>query len=289
MERVSVDIFKYKDFRKYIKDYYTANSGADSRFSYQFLADKGGFDNRVLVYRIIENKSRKLSAENCVRLSKAFNHSPQEAEYFGYLFDLDQIKNEEKRSAIEKKMREITDRRNVRIRMVKKDKDHEAFYAELHHSVMRALIEINRPFRDAYEMLCRQSMLPITARQARESIELLERIGLVEKDDAGIYRIKTEENIKTSREYTQKYKDNLNMKYMDAVKMLIRQHTPSTAKILKSKVVGISENTYKEICGMAEEFGNKVDSLVQNEKKSDRVYFYQFSFIPLTKSGSTGA
>jgi len=288
MKRVSVDIFRYNDFRTYIKDYYEANSRADSRFSYQFLADKGGFDNRVLVYRIIENKSRRLSAENCVKLSNAFNHTPQEAEYFGCLFELDQIANEEKRSAIEKKMREMIDRQNVKIRMIRKDKDHEAFYAELYHSVIRALIEMNHPFRDEYEKLCRQLLLPVSEVQARESVELLERIGFIEKDDCGVYRIKTEENIKTSREYTQQYKDDLNMKYMDVIKVLIRQHTPSTEKLFKSKVIGISEQTYHEICRMAEEFGSRIDSLVQNEKKSDRVYFYQLSLIPLTSNDAEG-
>ncbi len=289
MKRVAIDIFGYTNFRKYIKDYYEMNSRVDSRFSYQFLADKGGFDNRVIVYRIIENKVKKLSTEYCIRLSKAFNHTLREAEYFGYLFDLDQIKNEEKRLAVEKKMREITDGNNVKIKMIKKDKCHEAFYAELYHSVIRALIGITYPFKDEYAQLCRRSLLPITENEARESVELLERIGFIDKNDDGTYKLITEENIKTSREYTQKYKDDLNMKYMDVVKMLIRQHTPSTAKLFKSKVVGISEHTYREICTMAEEFGNKVDRMVQNENSSDRVYFYQFTFIPLTKIDSSGS
>ncbi|MBN1578706.1 MAG: TIGR02147 family protein [Chitinispirillaceae bacterium] len=286
MERIKIDIFNYESFRKYIKDYYEVNNRADPKFSYAFLADKGGFDNRVLVYRIVENKIKRISAEHCIMLSKAFNHTPREAEYFGYLFELDQIKSEEKRSAIGKKMRAIIDGQNVKIRMIKKDKDHEAFYAELYHSVIRALIEIVHPFKEEYERLCGMSLLPVTEMQARASVELLERIGFIEQDADGIYKIITEGNIKTSREYSQKYKDDLNVKYMEAAKELIRHHSPATRKIFKSKVIGISEPTYREICRMTDEFQNKIDVLVQNEKATDRVYFYQFIFIPLTKSNA---
>jgi len=287
MKRVSIDIFTYKNFRKYIKDYYNANNAVEPAFSYQFLADKGGFDNRILVYRIIENKLKKIATEYCINLSKAFNHTPQEAEYFSCLFDLDQIRNEEKRYAIKKRMNEIIDSRNIKVRMVKKDKDNETYYAELYHSVIRALISIIYPFKDEYKQLCELMLLPVTEKQAHESIDLLERIGFIRKNTSGAYEICTEENIKTGREYSQKYKDILNLKYMEAARKLIERHTPRTPKIFKSKVIGISEHTYHEIQKLTDEMIDRINILIQNEQMADRVYMYQFTFIPLTERYSS--
>lgn len=286
MKRVAIDIFTYNNFRKYIKDYYDANNAVQPAFSYQFLADKGGFDNRILVYRIIENKLKKIATEYCIKLSKAFNHTPQEAEYFSCLFDLDQIRNEEKRCAIRKRMNEIIDSRNIKVRMVKKDEDHETYYAELYHSVIRALIGFIHPSKHESKQLRGLLLLPVTEEQVCESISLLERIGFIREDTSGAYEICTEENIRTSREYSQKYKDILNLKYMEVARTLIERHIPTTPKLFKTKTIGISDHTYREICRLTDEMINKIDILVQNEQEADRVYMYQFTFIPLTKSHS---
>ena len=62
-----------------------------------------------------------------------------------------------------------------------------AFYQKWYHSAIHALLSIYE-FRGSYRELASIMTPSITAKQARESIQLLTKIGLVRRDEDGVYR-----------------------------------------------------------------------------------------------------
>ena len=77
-----IDIFKYTDFRNYLKDYFEEERKKKPRvITYEYLAGKFGFKSRGFFYNVLK-KNSKISKNSCVCISKGIKHSSDEAKYF---------------------------------------------------------------------------------------------------------------------------------------------------------------------------------------------------------------
>jgi uncharacterized protein (TIGR02147 family) len=86
------EVFEYTDYREYLNDYYVEQKSQKTHFSYKYLANKAGFKNKGFVYNLM-NGSKKISKSSIFKLSKALNHTRQEAEYFENLIAFNQAKS----------------------------------------------------------------------------------------------------------------------------------------------------------------------------------------------------
>ena len=280
---MKIDIFNYEEHHRYLKDFYAENKRVNpTGFSYAFLARKGGFLNEDSVFTIFNNTDTLLPVGHCIRLSKALDHTEKEAEYFRCIVALSQTNDKNEKHFFKKMRMRIIDENTTRTEML--GKNQVEFYAEWYHSVVRALIGISN--NSTCEQLGRKLLLPVTESRLQESVKLLSRLGLIKKDNDGNLFIATEKNIKTGLDISLQEKRRFHLQYLKLVEDVLLLNHCEPEKV-SSHVIGISEKNYEKICRYTDELKKKINYLIENEEKPERVYLYQLIFIPLTKKCST--
>ncbi|HWU44172.1 MAG TPA: TIGR02147 family protein [Bdellovibrio sp.] len=93
------EIFRYFDYRLFLKDYFTHLSAKDKKYSMRWIAQRAGLKSPQLLTMILKGE-RKLSVENAQLLSLGLNLSEKEEEYLLVLLELESAQYKEKQLEI---------------------------------------------------------------------------------------------------------------------------------------------------------------------------------------------
>ena len=272
-----ISVFNFTDFREYLQYYFKEKKRSNRHFSYQLLAQKAGFTNRGFLYNIIKGK-KSLSKTHCYKLSQALGHSKNEASYFENIVAYAQAKNAEEKAHFLEEALNIQSETRVKVHIIRQDQFE--YYSKWYHSAIRALIDVF-PFKDEYEEFARMLMPKVTTVQFRKSIELLERLELIKKNDDGVYRL-TEKSIWASDEVSRTAIDRFHIESTDLARNAII-HKKYENRSIMSLTVSISQKAFKYICGEAYEFRNRIIDIVDKDDDPDQVFQYQLFFFPLSR------
>jgi uncharacterized protein (TIGR02147 family) len=277
-QRLMANITDYTDYHLYLQKIYNDKKERNPAFSYEVFARLIQDIPRAFLFNIINGK-RKLPLLLCYRFSNALHHTKSEAEYFENMVRYcDWAKNDEERAYYYERMMQgksatITSAYQLR-------KDQYEYFSKWYHSAVLGLIALY-PFKEDYAQLCQKLFPPITKAQAKKSVLLLERLGLVEKGAGGIYNV-TSKKIKAGDDISHAARRRLHFEYCDLAKNSTIKLDPALHDF-SSLTLGISERTYEIILKESRVFKDRISELANNEKNADRVYQYQFNFFPLTK------
>src|SRR6185369_10250380 len=139
-----------------------------------------GFSSPGFFANVLSGK-KDISLKLAIKFAELFKLGRKEREYLETL-----VLFNKSTGASEKK--EYLDRLlALRGTSVKKVEAHQwEYFEKWHHAVVRELIAI-KPFRGDFRALAAMVNPPITVAEARKSIELLERLGLIRKAEDGAY------------------------------------------------------------------------------------------------------
>jgi len=93
------EIFRYFDYRLFLKDYFEFLSKKDRKYSMRWIAQKAGLKSPQLLTMILKNE-RKLSTENAQLIAHALGFSEKEEEYLLILLELESASHKEKQLEI---------------------------------------------------------------------------------------------------------------------------------------------------------------------------------------------
>ena len=263
-----VSVFDFNDnFRDYVKKVME-----ERQLSYRALASKVGVDVRMI--HDIVNKSKHLSLTNALKFSSALKHNKNEKEYFVQLVHLTQSKNKVEtdfcRDQMQKIKSEADDSHPVIV-------DKYEYYSTLHHSVIRSLVVLSS-FKDDYERLGNSLTPPISAEEAKQSIQLLERLGLIRKNKNGDYHLN---NVNILANISSEGKKRFHRECSEIIKKQIFYCYPNDCQI-NNATLAMSGKTYKIVCDELRTLYEKLFKLVKNDKQADRVYQCQLAIVPLS-------
>ena len=274
------NVFDYSDFREYLADYYADKKKDNPRYSYQTIANKAGINNKGFIYNIIKGKKALLNS-NIKKISAALGHTRFEAEYFEALVTFNQARDATTRKILFEKMNAVKNmgKRKSAAQVLRQDQ--YEFYSNWYHVMVRMVIGIY-PFSDDYRWLARMIDPPITAAQAKHSVRLLERLGLIKKGADGMYEISTL-NLTTGRDVTSIAFQNFHLACNELAKQAFTKF-PSDVRSMTGLTLGISDEGYDRICAEIQEFQTKLIEIANADKNVDRVYQLSFNFFPTSKS-----
>ena len=92
------DIFRYLDYRSFLRDWFDARKAANPRFSHRVFARRIGQKSPSLLADVIARR-RNLTPEYVSLFSKAVGLSAEEARFFTCLVELDQASTTDDRNA----------------------------------------------------------------------------------------------------------------------------------------------------------------------------------------------
>lgn len=274
-----MNVFDFTDYRKFLEDYYEQKKSTDSSFSYQLMSERAGL-NKGFVYNVIKGK-RKLSKSNLLKICGAIGLNKTETDYFENLVGFNQAKSlNEKKHYFDKLNRyKYKDKTKTEIQLIRKDQ--YEFYSTWYHSAVRSIIDMYK-FNGNYAWLARMVHPSISVKQAKHSVELLTKLGIIQKQKNGFYEI-SDKNITTGKEITGLAIQNFHSECADLSKKAI-QDLPKDERNITGLTMGISQSTYSRICEKILKFQNQIAEIVNEDSCADRVYQLNFHFFPMSKT-----
>lgn len=269
-------LFAYTDYRQYLKDWYEEKKQANKHFSFRLLADRSGFKARDYLLRVMRG-DRNLSLAGAEKLSGFFGFSEKQKEYFKTLVQFNQAPNTLEKESAWRRLSEIQKYgAHQKLRH-----DQFEYYSSWYHSALRSLLPVV-DFRDDWEKVGRALDPPITAKQAKASVDLLIRLGLLERDARGRYSV-SQAAVSTGDEIASLAVAGFHKSAMDLVRRSIDRH-PSPARDISGVTMSISREGFVRIKSEIRAFRKKIMAIASEDREEDMVYQLNMHLIPLTKN-----
>lgn len=272
MNKQSPNIYDYNDFRKFLADFQEFHYATDKTYSKSTLSKRLGLPNtRSYFSDVLKNK--KVTSVFIDRFIQILKLKKDQAQFFRILVLFNQAETLDEREIY---FHQLIGLNRTPKRLM--EKNVYTYYQNWYNGVIRALLHIH-DFKNDYKELAKKVYPPITAKQARDSIDLLVKLNLISRDSRGFYK-PTEKSIATADgvkdELIKQYQlSSLQMGTMALLKNTLLRQSMST------NVISISPEGLKRLEKKITQFRAEVRSLVhKDEKPADRVLQLAIMLFP---------
>lgn len=180
MDRI-IDIFQFTNFRKYLDEYQAARVLTDPGFTRAGACVLLGLPRTRSYYNDIV-KGKKLSSRMIPKFVEVLGLNKKEARYFETLVNLDQAKTATERNAFfEELLKQHPDSHRIL------SEDAYEYYNHWYNSVLFTALEVV-DVSDDLEPIQKLIFPKVSVGTLKRSLELLERLGFVRKNEKGFWK-----------------------------------------------------------------------------------------------------
>ena len=277
-EAQSASLFEHTDFRAYLKAWYKVQA-ASRKLSYRKLAAAIGFKSPGH-FSLIVNGKANLSLKVMDRFIRYLDLSKKEAEYFQALVLYTQAKAMDEKKRYFDRMLSF---KQFRVRAIAATQ--YEFLEKWYYLAVREVLAVYA-FKGDYAALAQRIEPAITTEEARTSIDVLKRLGLITRDAQGRW-VRVDTVLATGPEAPPMAVNAFLGQAMDLAKSAL-ERIPKEDRVLAATTVSVSKDTFEEIREETRAFRKRILEMAQRDPKPDRIYQFQFHVFPLSKPGSAG-
>lgn len=266
-------IYKYIDYRKYLKDFYDESKAAKPYFSYRFFAQRAGLKAPILLKLVIDGK-RNLSRKAIDKFITGMGLKEKEAVYFRNLALFNQAT-----SALEKQehYRVLRSLSKMVPQFLVED-EHFDYFDKWYFCAVREGV-CQHDFRDDWDSIASCVRPPISPLQAQEAVLWLLEHGFVKKLKNGLYQ-QVQKAITTRSEVKSMAVRNFNRKMMQLAEGSL-DGVPVHRRYATGITVGLTREAYDIMVAEVEAFRDRIVQMVDSFDKGDRVYQVGVQLFPL--------
>ncbi len=269
------DIYEYIDFREFLKDLFEYNKSKDSSFTKSYICKMVGLPNTRSFFNDILG-GKPLSQDKTTSICNVFFLKKAESSYFRLLVNYNQSSDAQEKEFYFSQL--------LSYKKIHQDTIHEGmyeYYKEWYYSIVRALFNVI-DFNGNYKKLAEKIHIPLSIRQLKDAVQVLNGLNLIKKDPKGHYR-PSSRFITTGSKIENEIIKQYQMKAFDVLKDLAIRNECVNKRIL-TKVVGVSFNGYERIIEKLELFNKEIDSIISEDiEKEERLYQCCVSIIEVTR------
>lgn len=270
-------IFRYTDYRKYLKELFPEIKKEKPYFSHRYLCRKLGLKSNNFMVLVIQGK-RNLSQKMSITLSETLHHSDSEMEYFSSMVEYAQAQDSTQKERWFGKMMEI--RRNESSLTIE---DHQyEYYSNWYNAPIGELAPIMGYPLD-YNKLSKALIPPITVAEAKRSIQLLLELGILE--DTGSSFVLKHSWFSSKRN---RMSDSLRMSILTFLRKMCRMGPGSWRRFsareydFSNVIVTVSDEAYKKVVRELHKCMEKIATIEELDQEKDRVYNINLHVFPLS-------
>ena len=270
------DLFKYLDYRHYLKDYYREQKEKKgSRFSFRSFARAAGLSSPNFLKLVMDGK-RNLGPEGIVHFIKALRFNKEEAAYFENLVHFNQASTDDERNEWYKRL--STSKKYREVKQI--EKDYFVYFSRWYYAAIREMVLLP-DFKEDPDWIARKLSPPITTREATTALELLQKMGFLKRDKT-VRLIQSERNITTAREVQSLAISNFHRQMIKQAAESI-ERTTADKRDISSLTVALSKEKFQEAKRRIQEFRRELNILLSEDGKSDSVYQINFQIFNLSE------
>lgn len=271
MERIEA----YTDYRKFLQDFYEDRKQRSRHFSHRQFCLRAGLRSPSFLREVITGR-RNLTDLTIPGFVKALGFTETEARFFGALVRFNQSADPTAKQDFLDSMRRM--RRKVPVAVV--PLDCYDYYALWYLPVLRELA-IQRDWGEDWSALATSVRPRIRKLQAKQGIELLERLGFLRRE--GARWVQQHSSISTGGEVNSLAIRAGNREYARQGVAAIDDLPPSERDI-STLLVGLPASAFATIKQELREFKDRLVRIAQDhEGAGDRVYAINLQFFPLSQ------
>jgi uncharacterized protein (TIGR02147 family) len=269
-----LNIYEYIDYKKFLSDWRKAEKQRNPGLTHEYLCHALGQKNRSY-FNDIEMGRKCIGPEVLERITKLMELEGREAKYFRALVGYGQPASfQEKEFWFE----QIVEMNNTPKKII--EKETYQYFKEWWHAVVRSVLDTCK-IDDDYAKLSGVLYGRITPRQAEESIELLSNLGLIQKDENGIW-FPTDKAITTGDNVKDECMKQYQIANHDILRKIIEENAPGThdSSLL---TLSVTKKGLERIINRIRHLRSEIISIAhKDEGEADRVYQIAIHAYPVS-------
>jgi uncharacterized protein (TIGR02147 family) len=267
------DVLDYLEYREFLKDWFV-ESKKDNRFtSYRYLGQKTGVDPAWLV-RVFQ-KEGHLNEEALPAFIRLCGFDDRRAEYFRILYRFCKTKAKSSLSELYCRLMEL---REMEARVLTSPEF--MYFGNWACTALRALIGISENTSDLHAVANHLNP-PISQNDARNALEVLKQLKLIEKDGHGGWNI-TQQIVTTGGEVKSSAVRDFHRRTLELAQESLDRH-PIAERDVSSIVFTVDQADIPEFKQRIEDFRRGLLQFAKRSEHANRVYALNVSMFPLSE------
>ncbi|MDO8644112.1 MAG: TIGR02147 family protein, partial [bacterium] len=235
---------------------------------------KAGFQSKNFLMLVMQNK-RNLTEESIRKFVTGLSLNKQEEEFFRDLVFFNQSKTHHEKNDYYKLLLQCKHAKHFKT--IEKEK--YEYYSEWYHPVVRELVA-SKEFDGTSEWIADKISPKITPTQASKSIQLLEKLGLIQKTKDNHWA-PTNTVIDTGPEVDSTVVHNYHKRLLDLTRDRM-DHLSLEHRDTSAMTLGVKKERLAQIKKMVQEFRQEILKLVSEEDAPEEVFQLNIHLYPVT-------
>jgi uncharacterized protein (TIGR02147 family) len=271
--RAPVDVFRYRDYREFLAAFYA--QGKAGGLSYRGFARVAGLGAPNYLKLVIDGK-RNLSAEMAERFAQACRLNEESTQYFTLLVAFNQATDDVQRNALHEALSRFARfRSSQRLDLAQKEYHSSWFIPAIRELVTCA------GFQEDAAWLAQQLEPSISEKEAAHALEVLQRLGLLERDDTGRL-VQATRAVSTGQQASGLYIRNYHAESMQRA-VHAMHHLPPEDRYISALTLSASQATLAEVRRRVIEFRQELVALCDADPDPSRVVQLNLQLFPLSR------
>jgi uncharacterized protein (TIGR02147 family) len=271
--RSPIDVFRYLDYRAFLADYYKAKK--DRGFSYRAFSRAAGLGAPNYLKLVIAGQ-RNLTAAMAARFAAACGLAGEAAEYFEQLVEFNQARGAEKRNAAYARLVAFSRYRRAQ----KLEMAQAAYHSTWFLPALRELAA-SAAFREDPEWIASALLPEIKPGEAKQALETLIGLGLLERDPHGRLRQQSAV-VSTGPETIGMHITNYHAEMMRRAAAAM-ELVPAASRDISSLTFCVGPEGLAKLKKRIQEFRRELIELVEAEADRGQVLQLNLQLFPLSK------
>lgn len=268
-----INIFDFVDFRSFLQEYQARRQAADKSFTRSRFCRELGLPNTRSFFNDIVKGTRPLSRTYVERFILALEMSGNEAQYFRVLVDFNQSDIPRERELL---FDQLVSLNSTPTRLI--NPDEYEFYRHWRHTTVFSLLDV-LDFRDDYAGLAKRIFPPVSAAEARTSVALLKKLGLIRKRDDGVWK-PTAKTLDSGHYVRSQFVQQYQLQCLELSKHAMLRNTRAPRNF-STVTLSVSREAGALIERKLQKFKSEVRAIAHRETApADRVYQLNIQYFP---------
>ncbi len=275
MMSVKPNVFEYLNYSTFLKDFYDHRKIHNIFFSYRYLGKALNLDAGFLV-KVMQGKLAL--PEKCIApLIKICGFEGREIEYFRELVHYGRAKTPKDIKLHFERLIAVRDLEPRKVEIAQ-----YTFYQKWYHSAIHSLLLFHE-FKGDFKALAAKMSPPISVKEAKESIHLLEDLGFIRKQENGKYVVQ-DARITTGEKWQSAAIRNFQEECLRLASESLTRHSKELRDI-STVTMTLSSKNIEEVRARIKELRQSLLHLHSEGDDPDSVYQVNIQVFPLTQIG----